>query len=178
MDKNVFKVKEIKIIGVGTRVSIDFIDELGAEEYVLVGNASVGMVGVLSESRYTENYPPRKFRVNAGAAMQYVYCGEGRVRYLSELEAGDLISVYSPDSSREVAVGRVKKEKREFLRIVLENENMTVSTTLQNSDSVYLVANNPKSVIDLELEDEVFLFDTGMKATHKGEAIEGYIEEK
>lgn len=177
LEKKSKKVIQVNSIGIGTRISIDFIDELEPDEYLLVGNISKGFVGVLSESRQTETYPPRKFRVNAGAIHQYIYMGENRTKYLSEICPGDEVYVSSVRGERYVSVGRIKKEKREMIRLVFKDEDC-VSATLQKSDSVYLCSNECKCILDITPGDLVDVFKSEIKATHKGKAIEEYLVEE
>lgn len=177
MENKKLEVLELTNIGIGTRISIDFIDELEIDEYILVGNVCKGYLGILSECRKTETYPPREFRINAGAIHQYIYIGNNKTKYLSEIEPGDKICIFSKNGDRTVAVGRIKKEKREMMRLVLKDEDF-ISATLQIADSVHLVADEIKSVIDLKVGDIIDVFKSDIVATHKGDSIEEYIVEK
>jgi len=160
----------------GTRVEIDFIDILGHDEGVLVGDSAKGFVCVLAETRETETYPPRPFRVNAGAIHQYVYMGENKTKYLSELKAGDRVMVVGDGHERLVTVGRVKIESREFERVVLDSG---ISATLQKADSVFVHGKDtPLHLIDLKEGDIITCFPMQDFARHKGEVIEEAITEK
>ncbi len=115
------EIIRIEFMGTGTRVCVDFIDMLAPTEGVLVGNTGHGFIKVIAETRPTETYPAREFRVNMGAVNQYLYLGEDKTCYLSEIQSGMVIPVYSKQSFRYVTVGRVKMEKREFLKVTCQN---------------------------------------------------------
>ncbi|PXW92129.1 3-dehydroquinate synthase family protein [Streptohalobacillus salinus] len=173
------KVTQIKKIGQGTRVCLDFIDVLAADEGVCVGNTGHGYVTVLSENRQTDTYPPRPFRVNVGAHHQYVKGLSQATHYATEIKPGDVIPIYSLNGEREVSVGRVKKEKRDFFWIEAETENQAVvSTTLQQADSVHLLTpNGPVNVLDLTIGATIcVVLDTAGR--HLGQQIDEAIEEQ
>lgn len=132
-----FSIKEIKEIGEGMRVCIDFVDILAPEEGLYVGNTGHGYIKVLSENRQSDGYPARPFRLNAGSFHQYLYQPE-KSRYLEELQPGEKLIVSSASSSRELAIGRIKIEKRPFVRLVCEREGHIISATLQKSSSIWL----------------------------------------
>ena len=129
-------VAQIADMGEGTRVELDFVDVLGSSEGVLVGDTARGFLCVLGETRSTDTYPPRPFRVNAGAIHQYVYMGDNKTKYLSEVKAGDRIVITDGKKERLVSVGRVKIEKRPFKKIILDDG---ISATLQDADSVFIM---------------------------------------
>jgi 3-dehydroquinate synthase II len=170
------KVKEIVEMGEGTRVEIDLIDMLSESEGVLVGDSAVGYVCVLAETRATETYPPRPFRVNAGAVHQYTHMYNGETKYLSELSAGDVVCVTDGHNTRGVTVGRVKIEKRPFVRVVCESG---ITATVQKADSIYLASNKGAAhLLDIKVGDMVLNVVSENIARHKGKAIEEMIIEK
>ncbi|MFB1049735.1 3-dehydroquinate synthase II [Paraliobacillus sp. JSM ZJ581] len=174
------EVVSITPIGLGARVCIDLIDELDALEGMLVGNTGNGYLSVLSENRSTATYPPRVFRLNGGAIHHYIYLGEGKTAYLSELKAGLEIPIWSNDGVRKIAIGRVKVEKRSFLRVVcrVEGTNQEVSATLQEADSVHVrtADGEAKPVLELKAGDRLFCYPD-QPGRHLGEKIEEEIEE-
>lgn len=161
-------------MGVGVRVALDFVDELGPTEGVCVGDTARGLLTVLSENRTTEQYPPREFRVNAGSLHQYVYLNATSLKYLSEVRAGDVLTVVSLEGHRTVAVGRVKRERRSLIRIVLDNG---VSATLQAAESVHLLGSEPLCLLHVREGDEVAFLPGTTAATHLGQQVDAFVEE-
>ena len=176
MEYSVGKVTKLIDMGTGTRVEIDFIDVLGEDEGILVGDTARGFFLVLAETRATETYPPRPFRVNAGSIHQYVCAENDKTKYLSELKAGDRIPVSDGKSERTVTIGRVKIEKREFVRIELDN---TITATLQKADSLFVAGDGQAlHLLDLAEGDRITVALSGKIARHKGTAVDEEIEEK
>ncbi|WP_182200826.1 3-dehydroquinate synthase II [Paraliobacillus salinarum] len=174
------EVMSITSIGLGSRVCIDVVDVLDSLEGIAVGNTGSGYLFVLSENRTTETYPPRVFRVNGGALHQYIYLGEGKTTYLSEMKPGQVIPVWSEDGERKIAIGRVKVEKRPFLRVVckVEGTNQEISATLQEADSVHvrMVNGEAKAVLNLQVGDQLACIPDE-PGRHLGEKIEEEIRE-
>ncbi len=174
------EVIAVTSIGMGTRVCIDFIDQLDPLEGVLVGNTGNGYLMVLSENRSTATYPPRVFRLNGGALHQYIYLGEGKTTYLSELEPGLELPIWNGNEVRKVAIGRVKLEKRPFLRIVcrVEGTDQQLSATFQEADSVHLLTadHEAKAAMDVTEGDRLICFPD-QPGRHLGEKIEEEIKE-
>lgn len=170
------KIVEIMDMGEGTRAEIDFIDMLNEDEGVMIGNTGAGFLLVLAETRSTDTYPPRPFRVNVGSIHQYVYVGNNTTKYVSEIMPGDKVVVTNGVSERMVAVGRIKIERRPIKRIVLEN---TISASLQAADSIFLKGNDAVvHFIELQCESTVASFLSDSTARHKGEAVDEFIIEK
>lgn len=169
------KIKERMDMGEGTRVEIDLVDMLSEDEGILVGDSAKGFICVLAETRETNTYPPRPFRINAGAIHQYIYIGNNETRYLSELKAGDSVIVTNGTNERPVKIGRVKIEKRKFERIILESG---VSATLQVADSVFILGDG-KAEHFCSISNATIAY-CGMSdvARHKGKVIEETIVEK
>jgi len=173
------KVTSIESLGEGTRVCLDFVDVLEEDEGVLVGNTGHGYALLLAECWSSETYPPRPFRVNAGAIHQYLLMNEDKTCYLSDIKPGMKMAVWKVDGScRLVAVGRVKVEKRPLARIVFSLGDGEISVTVQESDSVRFFAGDKNNIqmINLNIDDEVLsCIDT--LGRHIGERIEEYIRE-
>lgn len=146
MSIDYLEVIAVTPIGTGSRVSIDFIDILDPFDGLFVGNTSQGYLKVLSENRQTDTYPPRPFRVNSGAIHQYIQMGEN-VRYLSDLTCYDSIPIFDyQNNCRPISIGRIKIEIREFIRIECKIEDILISATLQNADSVHLLNNKNQAI--------------------------------
>lgn len=170
LDKNFSHVINRVDMGVGARVEIDFIDILNNDEGILVGDSAKGFVCILAETRGTETYPPRPFRVNAGAIHQYVYVKDNTTKYLSEIRPGDKILVTNGINERSITVGRVKIENREFERICLESG---ITATLQKADSVFLLSKDGSAhLFDITDKDMLAYFPMEDIARHKGQPIQ------
>ncbi|MFC4402765.1 3-dehydroquinate synthase II [Gracilibacillus xinjiangensis] len=173
------EVISMKSIGEGSRVCLDFVDKLQPTEGILVGNTGHGYIMVLAENRTTETYPARPFRVNAGAIHQYAVVDEEKTAYLAELKPGDHVAVMSTEGyTRKIAIGRVKIEKRSFIRIVVNVDGQEISATLQEADSVHLLGHDDteKQAIQLQQGDRIMVrFD--QPGRHLGEKIEEEIVE-
>ena len=179
-DENIkcFEVAQIQEMGEGTRVCLDFIDVIEPNEGVFVGNTSQGYVFILSENREAKEYKPRPFRVNVGAINQYILLGE-KTAYLSDLNVGDKIPVYSENENREVVIGRKKLEKRTFLRVVARLDDIEISVNLQNAESVYVYEESKgiTSINGLEIGDKIKVY-IDKPGRHLGNRVEEYIVEK
>nr|VFJ49649.1 MAG: 3-dehydroquinate synthase II [Candidatus Kentron sp. FM]VFJ50327.1 MAG: 3-dehydroquinate synthase II [Candidatus Kentron sp. FM]VFK19194.1 MAG: 3-dehydroquinate synthase II [Candidatus Kentron sp. FM] len=172
------EVTLIKPVGEGLRVCIDFIDALSPREGVMVGNTGHGYIMVLSENVSTETYPARPFRVNAGAIHQYLLLQGGKTCYLSELNAGDNVPVFSVDKERPISVGRIKIERRELLRIECKVSDKILSSTMQASDSVHFFCEDKTvDVISLNVGDKIACCIDN-PGRHLGERRNEYIDEK
>lgn len=171
------EVISVTRVGEGMRVCVDCIDVLQPHEGALVGNTGDGYLLVLSENRHTDTYPPRPFRINCGAIHQYFYLGD-KTSYLSEIKSGQSIPVHTIESERHLAIGRMKVEKRPFLRLECKVNEKIISATLQESDSVQLLTadEEPKSVVDLVTGDRVYCLEDE-PGRHLGERLTEYISE-
>ena len=168
----------IEGLGEGTRVCLDFIDVLEKDEGVLVGNTGHGYALLLAECWSSKTYPPRPFRVNVGAIHQYLLMDGDKTCYLSDIKPGMKVAVWKVDGTcRLVAVGRVKVEKRELVRVIFNLEGGEISVTVQESDSIrFLSSGKTIQMMNLNIGDEVLsCMDT--PGRHIGERIEEYIQE-
>ncbi|MEM3356538.1 MAG: 3-dehydroquinate synthase II, partial [Candidatus Bathyarchaeia archaeon] len=87
------KVVEVKRIGTGARVCVDTCDLMKKGEGILVGCQSACLFLVEAEVHENPFVNPRPFRVNAGPVSLYTLCSLDKTRYLSELKAGEEISI-------------------------------------------------------------------------------------
>lgn len=170
----------IEPIGEGTRVCLDLADILEPEEGVLVGDSGHGYLLVLSENQPSATYPARPFRVNCGAIHHYLLGQDGRTTYLSELESESSVMVVSASDGqrRSVPVGRIKMEKRPFVRCLLDYQGQRISATLQSADSVRLQTKDrgPVDVQQIKVGDKV-LFEPDQPGRHLGQRIDEEIRE-
>lgn len=173
------RVINIKPVGMGDRVCVDTCTLMHFGEGMLLGSQSKAFFLVHSESEESSYVAARPFRVNAGAVHAYIKVGD-KTRYLSELQAGDEVTVVDKDGETQTAiVGRVKIEKRPLMLIEAEVGGIEISTLLQNAETIKLVGADgiPKSVTDLKVDDEVLVHLEGT-ARHFGMSIEESIVER
>lgn len=169
----------VRPVGMGDRVCVDTCTMMRPGEGMLVGSQSKAAFLVHSESEESSYVAARPFRVNAGAVHAYVKVGE-KTRYLSELQAGDEVTIVDDEGMTATAVvGRVKIEKRPLMLIEAEVDGMKISTILQNAETIKLVGEDgvAKSVTDLRAGDRVLVHVEG-KARHFGMEIEESILER
>ena len=173
-------VQRVDPAGLGDRVIVDTTSLLEAAEGMLVGSQAALLVHVRSEangSRYTR---PRPFRVNAGAAHMYTVLANGETRYLSELCAGDLVLVASPQGpSRAVRVGRIKIERRPLVLVEVEHGGKRYTSFLQEAETVRLSTADGEGVATTDLRAGVRVHGVTLPpARHLGAAVEERIEER
>lgn len=179
MSLRVAKVTAVKQVGMGDRVCVDTCSLMTLGEGMLVGSQSNGLFLVHSESEDSPYVASRPFRVNAGAVHAYVQVGD-RTRYLSELGAGDVVTVVNAKGEqRDAVVGRVKIERRPLTLVEAEVDGNVIKTLLQNAETIKLVGadGNPVSITNLKTGDEVLVhFEDA--ARHFGMKIDETIIEK
>ena len=179
LDLAIAEITEVKSVGMGDRVCVDTCTMMRPGEGMLVGSQSKAAFLVHSESEESSYVAARPFRVNAGAVHAYVKVGE-KTRYLSELKAGDEVTIVDKEGGMKTAVvGRVKIEKRPLMLIEAEVDGERISTLLQNAETIKLVSEDgtAKSVTDLKVGDKVLVHFEG-KARHFGMSIEESILER
>jgi len=179
LDLAIAEITEVKSVGMGDRVCVDTCTMMRPGEGMLVGSQSKASFLVHSESEESSYVAARPFRVNAGAVHAYVKVGE-KTRYLSELKAGDEVTIVDKEGGMKTAVvGRVKIEKRPLMLIEAEVDGERISTLLQNAETIKLVSEDgtAKSVTDLKVGDKVLVHFEG-KARHFGMSIEESILER
>jgi 3-dehydroquinate synthase II len=153
------RVVSIKPIGLGARVCVDTIELMTPGEGLLVGSQSSGLVLVEAEVHNNPHVEPRPFRVNAGPVSSYVLTPGHKTRYLSELKAGDEITIVDrAGRTRQGHVGRVKIERRPMLLIETEADERSYSLIVQNAETVRLVSDeNSRAISELKAGDEVLI---------------------
>lgn len=152
------EVTSVKPLGMGDRVCVDTCTLLHPGQGLLVGNSSQALFLVHAENVENPYVSQRPFRVNAGAVHAYVVVPGGKTRYLSELEAGDeVMAVDHTGSTQTATVGRVKIEKRPMLLVTAQAKGKTLTTVLQNAETIRLTTPEgaPISVVELKPGDKV-----------------------
>ena len=153
-------VTAVRTLGLGDRVCVDTCSLLRDGEGILVGNAASGLFLIHAETLESGYVAPRPFRVNAGPVHAYVLLPGGKTRYLSELRAGDeVLAVDAEGHARGVVVGRVKIERRPLLLVEAEADGQTISTIVQNAETIRFVTpeGGAASVSTLHAGDQVLL---------------------
>jgi 3-dehydroquinate synthase II len=177
----IFKITQIKNIGIGDRVCIDTCSNLNISEGMLVGNSNSGMFLVHAENIENPYVAPRPFRVNAGAVHAYVMVPDGKTRYLGELSTGDPILIVNKNGETYAAfVGRSKIEKRPMLVIYANDKDGNEHTViLQNAETIRLTHPDGEavSVAALQIGDEVLGY-AEKGGRHFGMKVEETISEK
>ena len=179
------RVTEVSSVGIGDRVCIDFVQLLRPGEGVWVGSCARSLALVHGEIFVSEFVPSRPFRVNSGAVHSYVLTGDGNLRYLAELKAGDRVSVFNMETrtSRDVVVGRIKLEPRPMVKVSYVSEAGAGQVFLQQAETVRLICCKDDhahwdavSVTNLA-PDTVLYLRNQIKGTHLGKAIEADVIE-
>lgn len=182
-------VTEVRGVGTGDRVCVDCCCNMALDEMLLVGNASGGLFGVLSEAIENDYVESRPFRFNAGPVHAYCLCPSGRTQYLSELQSGDAVVVVRHGDggsleARTVVVGRCKVERRPLVLInATTDSGRTASLFLQNAETCRVATEGEHdgtdgcSVVTLQPGDRVLVREDG-NARHRGYAIEEFLVEK
>ena len=175
----VAKVTVVEPKGMGDRVCVDTCSLMSVGEGMLVGSQSNGLFLIQSEAEDSPYVASRPFRVNAGAVHAYAKVGE-KTQYLSELSAGDGVTIVNArGEQRDGIVGRVKIEKRPLTLVKAEVDGNTITTILQNAETIKLVGADglPISIANLKVGDEVLVhFEDS--ARHFGMKIDETIIEK
>ncbi len=172
-------ILDIVPLGMGDRVCIDTCSSMNLGEGILTGNSNKALFLVHSESISNPYVAPRPFRVNAGTVHSYTKLPSGKTKYLSELKAGDMVSVtnYKGETYSSV-VGRIKIEKRPLLLIKAICDKKEITTILQNAETIRLVNSKGEaiSVIHLKKDDKI-LVSIEEGARHFGYKIDETITE-
>ena len=153
------KITKIESGGTGERYCIDLTCLISHAEGMLIGSSSSSLALVHGEVLESEFVPSRPFRVNAGPPHSYILMANGNTKYLSELISGDEVLLVSENgSTRSAIIGRLKIEKRPFLRIYWENDyQISNSIFLQQAETVRILSRvgEVKSVTDLKTGDSI-----------------------
>ena len=140
-------VTAVTTLGMGDRVCIDTCTSMGPGQGMLIGNTTEGFLLVHSESIENPYVAARPFRVNAGAVHAYTVVPGGKTRYLSELKAGDPVTVVDHEGGCETAyIGRCKVERRPMLLVRAEVEGKEIGLVLQNAETIRLTAPDGRAV--------------------------------
>lgn len=181
-------ITRVQVAGMGDRVCVDLCSLMKPGEGLLVGSFARGLFLVNSECLESNYIASRPFRVNAGPVHAYVSIPGGRTCYLSELKAGEEVSVADQNGQlRTAIVGRVKIETRPLILVEAkrESDDQTVySIFLQNAETVALIPPCEGNgllkaaipVTSLKVGDEVLLRIQG-GARHTGIEIQEFIVE-
>lgn len=157
-------ITNIQSGGIGERYCIDLICLILEGEGMLIGSSSSSMGLVHGESIESEFVPARPFRVNAGPPHSYILMANGKTKYLSELISGDNVMLVSENgSTRSATIGRLKIEKRPFLRIYWENDyQISNSIFLQQAETVRILSRVGvvKSVTELKVGDTILCHES------------------
>lgn len=176
---NVANVTSIESGGFGERVCIDLIERLKEGEGIMVGSTSNALCLVHGETLESEFVPSRPFRVNVGAIHSYILMKENETKYLSELISGEKVKIINHDGNERFAsIGRIKIERRPFLKISYSNEQIKGQIILQHAETVRLIDNSGRavSVTNIKIGDKILVMqDSRMR--HVGNAIEGEMRE-
>ena len=152
-------ITNIETGGIGERYCIDLACLISEGEGMLIGSSASSLGLVHGEVIQSEFVPPRPFRVNAGPPHSYILMADGRTKYLSELDSGDEVLLVSENgSTRPAVIGRLKIEKRPFLRIYWENDyQISNSIFLQQAETVCVLSGVGvvKSVTELKVGDTI-----------------------
>jgi len=150
-------VREIRPLGLGSRVCVDTCNMMYRNMGMLVGSSSQGMLLVQAEVEENEFVSPRPFRVNAGALSLYTMVPGNKTNYLEELKAGSEVMIVSAEGNTMTAhVARSKIELRPMVLVVAEGEGRIAKAVLQNAETVRMVS--PKGsipVTDLKEGDKI-----------------------
>lgn len=172
-------VTRVESIGMGDRVCVDTCNLMVRGEGMLVGSQANGMFLVHSESEESPYVASRPFRVNAGAVHAYIKVGE-KTRYLSELKAGDQVTIVDGDGKQRTGVvGRVKIERRPLILVEADLNGKIIKNILQNAETIKLVTKDkePIAVTDVKVGDEILVHSEDI-GRHFGMKIEETIIEK
>ncbi len=157
-------ITNIESGGVGERYCIDLVCLISEGEGMLIGSSSSSLSLVHGEVIVSEFVPARPFRVNAGPPHSYILMADGKTKYLSELISGDNVMLVSENgSTRSATIGRLKIEKRPFLRIYWENDyQISNSIFLQQAETVRILSRvgAVKSVTELKIGDTILCHES------------------
>ncbi len=174
------EIIELKPVGMGDRVCVDTCTSMVPGEGMLVGNSSSGLFLIHSESISNPYVAPRPFRVNAGPVHAYTRVPGDKTRYLLELSSGDPVMIVDYKGNTTTGtVGRIKVEKRPLMLVTASCGENTLTTILQNAETIRLTdpQGKPVSVVSLKPGNKV-LVALEEAGRHFGHKIEETITEK
>ena len=147
---------------------------------MLIGSSASSLALIHGEVFESDFVPSRPFRVNAGPPHSYVMMADYKTKYLSELSSGDEVLVVSENGgTRPATIGRLKIERRPFLKIIWENVyQISNSIYLQQAETVRLAGPaGPLPVTRAQVGD-VVLVRPDDKGTHVGQRISVPVDER
>ena len=145
-----------------------------------IGSSASSLCLVHGETIPSEYVPSRPFRVNAGAIHGYVLMADGSTRYLSELQAGDEVTVLSNDgSNRGAVIGRLKVERRPFIVLRFSTSTNEGQIMLQQAETVRLISSSGEAVPVTHIEEgsEILVLNEA-SMRHIGQAVSGEVAER
>ena len=145
----------------------------------MVGSASNALSLIHGETMDSEFVPSRPFRINVGAIHSYILMKDDKTKYLSELISGDEIKIINQYGRERFAViGRIKIERRPFLKITYVNEEVKGHIIIQQAETVRLIDDSGMaiSVTDIKIGDKIMIIQDS-KMRHIGNPIEGEVRE-
>lgn len=166
--------------GVGERVCVDLVERLSDGEGMAIGSSSSCLCVVHGETIPSQYVPSRPFRINAGAVHSYALMGDGSTKYLSEINSGDQVSVLSHDGSiRAATVGRLKIERRPFLKVSFESENGGGQIMAQQAETVRIISESGEaiSITDMGPGNKIVVLNE-KSMRHIGKPVQGEVREK
>ncbi|MCW8126118.1 3-dehydroquinate synthase II [Microbulbifer halophilus] len=167
-------------LGLGYRACIDATHMFNPDEGILVGSTSTGGILCCPEVFHLPYMELRPFRINAASVHSYVFQGNDRTSYISELRAGSqLTTVNASGETRQVYVGRTKTEIRPLLLIEATfPDNRKVNIIMQDDWHVRVFSDKakPLNVTELKPGDRVLGFGTE-PGRHVGVKVDEHIIE-
>lgn len=181
VELSIAEVVEVKDVGLGDRACIDTVSILSIGEGMLVGSRACFLFLLHNESIASSFTEPRPFRVNAGAIHSYTLTPNGRTKYLSELRSGDrILIVDSSGSTRSVAIGRVKIERRPLRMVAARIDGEHGTVIVQNAETIRFIGPENKLIpsTDIKPGDKVLVYVTKELARHFGQSVDEFIIER
>ncbi len=169
-------ITDVQDGGVGDRYCVDLTSLLKKGEGLLIGSTASSMALVHGETIESVFVPTRPFRINAGSPECYCRLAGDKTKYLCELKSNDKVMVQAADGGqREATIGRVKIERRPFVRVGWRGGHMF----LQQAETVRLLRpdGEPVSVTSLKAGDSILGY-VDMAGRHTGIAVKSSVEER
>jgi len=176
---SIARITSIESGGFGERVCIDLVERLGKGEGMALGSTANMLCLIHGETLPSEYVPSRPFRVNAGAIHSYVLMKGEKTKYLSELKSGEQVTIIDLEGKERFAsIGRIKIERRPFLKIEYLGNEMRGQIIVQQAETVRLMskAGEAISVTGISIGDEVLVY-SDPRMRHISIAIEGDVRE-
>ncbi len=141
------EITGVKPVGMGDRVCVDACTAMTPGQGMLVGNSSQALFLVHAESIANPYVAPRPFRINAGPVHAYTRIPVNKTRDLSEFSSGDPVLIVDSKGNASAGVARrLKIEKRPLMLIEAMAQGRSISTILQNAETIRLTAPDGKAL--------------------------------